>query len=257
MKKIVILLIFSLFFIIPISSAFYKIEYFCEDDFCVEDARVSFEILLVHYNLSTKYIGIELLSTGNNETIAINNNLDITVTPQNNASFSIFGFLPKNISKVELIPCFNLIPLDEDLKPSGKSRKICDNDFFTIAIVRSVRCETDADCSEEDYCKDSVCKPLRCRECGYIADHKCFVYECCSSESCKENQACVDNLCVNLNCNEDEYFENHQCKDCNIFQKAEEQGCSFNSRLFIKIILAIGIIAVVFGILYIKMKISY
>ena len=248
---------------------------------------------LIYQTQNIKYSKIELIDMNNNKTIAINNNIDAVVSPEQNNSFSLIGFLPSNETRVEILPCFEIIPLNSDLEPVSGETRLCSNDAFVVDVVpiENLRCETDEDCSEKDYCNSLICKPLLCNECAYILDHKCYAYECCDSGNCEKNEACVSNYCVSLNCAENEYLENHACKTleckdneyasehkciklncikgeiienheckelkCGIFSKAEEYECVINLRLIIKIILSLGVTMVVLGIFYVKLKVSY
>jgi len=293
MKKVVVILAFCLILNIYLSSALYEIGYTCEDNLCVEGAKMVFDVKFIYHIQNIRYTKIELLNIKNNETIAVNTNIDAVVTPQQNSSFSLLGFLPADETMVEILSCFEITPLDSDLEPIANTTKLCSNDVFAVDIVsvEDLRCGTDEDCSETEYCDDLICKPLLCGNCAYILDHKCYAYECCDSKSCKKNQACIKNYCVELDCAGDEYLEdhecmileceedehasehkcirlnckkgeiieNHECKElrCGIFRKAEEYECVVNLRLILKMLLALGVTGVVLGIFYVKLKVSY
>ena len=269
-----------------IVSALYEISYSCEDGLCTPGAKVSFEIKLIHINLSTKYTSIKILDEKEN-VLGIKTNLDLVVTPEQNESTTILGFIPDSEESLNLFPCFTFIPLDN---LDAAEETTCGKDIFILDInsLAQLQCETDDDCSEGRVCDESLCKKLICNDCQFIQNHRCFSFECCNDGSCASNEICTDNRCNELICDENayadnhecitlecreneykdgkrckrlrcksnEYIKNHECKklSCNFFQEPKENKCGIDFRLIIKITLALGVTAVVLGIFYVKKK---
>ncbi|NQV09180.1 hypothetical protein HQ529_04990 [Candidatus Woesearchaeota archaeon] len=251
MKKVVIYLLILLFTISG-SNAIYQIKYSCEEILCLGGSRVNFDILLVHPELNTKYISIDLINYNNNETIAASGEIDMTVTPQSNGSLSLFGVLPENTRVANVLPCFTITPLDENLEQKEQTGRLCGASFFTIDIISSdlIDCISSQDCYKNEECIDNLCLSFICNEREYIDNHECIALNCTEKEYMENNE------CKKLKCDYGEYAENHECKElrCGMFQKIEENTCALNTRLLIKIFLALGVIGVVSGILYVKLK---
>ncbi len=73
---------------------------------------------------------------------------------------------------------------------------------FTVSghsCVAPKECQTDGGCKYDQYCSDEgYCEMVEC-ECGYIADHLCNEYECCSDTDCEGTlDVCVNHICTSV-----------------------------------------------------------
>ncbi|MFH1127056.1 MAG: hypothetical protein V1718_03015 [archaeon] len=57
-------------------------------------------------------------------------------------------------------------------------------------------CETDANCTSVQVCRNYKCIELVCNSCEYIKDRQCTKYECCSDAECKTGEICRENKCI-------------------------------------------------------------
>jgi hypothetical protein len=58
-----------------------------------------------------------------------------------------------------------------------------------------VECEKNADCPLDMVCENEVCREIECA-CGYVSNHACIKYECCSDADCLITQMCIQHKCV-------------------------------------------------------------
>ncbi|VVC04215.1 Periplasmic copper-binding protein (NosD) [Candidatus Bilamarchaeum dharawalense] len=79
-------------------------------------------------------------------------------------------------------------------------------------------CPTNEECEENQHVSNCQCVPVQC-ECGYVVNHKCQAYDCCSNSDCPTNNLCENHECkpVEQKCTEtsccpiDEYFNGTTC----------------------------------------------
>ncbi len=84
-------------------------------------------------------------------------------------------------------------------------------------------CIEDAECLDNEQCLNNMCQPVDC-SCGYVQNHTCNPYECCSDSDCKMLESCVDNKCVeDEGCTTDEECESSEY--CNIAEGANSGFC--------------------------------
>ncbi|MEM4360147.1 MAG: right-handed parallel beta-helix repeat-containing protein [Candidatus Bilamarchaeaceae archaeon] len=68
----------------------------------------------------------------------------------------------------------------------------CDNHV----CVPRIECEVDDDCAFDERCTDGKCVKIQPGECGYIANHAWFVYECCNDTDCPTGYVCKEHTCI-------------------------------------------------------------
>ncbi|MEM2949269.1 MAG: hypothetical protein QXT05_02645, partial [Candidatus Bilamarchaeaceae archaeon] len=68
----------------------------------------------------------------------------------------------------------------------------CDNHV----CVPRVECEVDDDCAFDERCTDGKCVKIQPGECGYIANHAWFDYECCNDTDCPTGYVCKEHTCI-------------------------------------------------------------
>ncbi|MEM4194821.1 MAG: NosD domain-containing protein [Candidatus Anstonellales archaeon] len=59
-------------------------------------------------------------------------------------------------------------------------------------------CETDSDCSSDEYCEGGLCLKIECEH-GYVEDHVCVPYECLNDADCEDIERCINHKCVQTN----------------------------------------------------------
>jgi len=64
-----------------------------------------------------------------------------------------------------------------------------------IDCLQCQDCLIDSDCPDDQYCSQGDCVPLNCT-CGYVLDHQCHEYACCSDSDCSTGQSCANHSCV-------------------------------------------------------------
>ncbi|MCD6549643.1 hypothetical protein J7K41_02970, partial [Candidatus Micrarchaeota archaeon] len=74
----------------------------------------------------------------------------------------------------------------------------CSCGYISNHTCISYDCCSDVDCSPTEACIDHECVPLTC-SCGYISNHTCISYDCCSDVDCSPAEACIDHECVARN----------------------------------------------------------
>ncbi len=74
----------------------------------------------------------------------------------------------------------------------------CSNEQQFTFLSCYPQCDSNNRCQEDEYCESGICKPVECI-CGYIQDHQCVPYECCSDSDCNETSRCLNNVCVLIN----------------------------------------------------------
>ncbi|MFH1260468.1 MAG: right-handed parallel beta-helix repeat-containing protein [Candidatus Micrarchaeota archaeon] len=65
-------------------------------------------------------------------------------------------------------------------------------------IPDTVECILDSDCLSTETCTNSVCLPVQLGQCGYIANHSWYDYECCTNSQCNDGYKCVGHTCIPL-----------------------------------------------------------
>ncbi len=79
-------------------------------------------------------------------------------------------------------------------------------------------CSTNDDCADNEVCEDNQCVSITC-DCGYISNHKCHKYDCCSDDDCAVGY-CYEHECIeclsNDECSVNEYCSENRCEplDC-------------------------------------------
>lgn len=105
-------------------------------------------------------------------------------------------------------------------------------------------CNSAGECLQSERCDDSLCIPISCAACQYVANHTCVDYECCgdadcdtghvcgSGNSCEElscayNEHVSGQGCEDLECAQDEYVSNHSCSklNCKETETAVNHAC--------------------------------
>lgn len=146
----------------------------------------------------------------------------------------------------------------------------------------SYQCCDSSQCAENEYCSNHNCEAFDCGNAGKAVNHSCTKLECpadehilngqCEKLQCAQNEKAENNQCVKIECNnqsvlvngncvaikcaEGQIIQNQKCveRKCGFFQSSTKNGCSFNSRLFFKILIFLIIIIPVGIFLYLKFK---
>jgi len=86
-----------------------------------------------------------------------------------------------------------------ECKPKKEPKEECEGDGECLSGLCTggicVLCESNGDCGGSQMCSGGLCEPVPC-PCGYVSNHECVPYECCSDEDCDATEACVDHICV-------------------------------------------------------------
>jgi len=56
-------------------------------------------------------------------------------------------------------------------------------------------CANDTACPGNQSCAEGMCAPIQC-DCGFVANHTCTPYRCCSNSQCAANENCMNHTCV-------------------------------------------------------------
>jgi len=84
-------------------------------------------------------------------------------------------------------------------RPKKKINETCERDGeCESALCRDeicVLCESNDDCASNEICSGGICELISC-ECGYISNHACIEYECCSDPDCASDEFCMERECV-------------------------------------------------------------
>jgi len=77
----------------------------------------------------------------------------------------------------------------------------------------STGCHFDSACNEGYNCTNNQCTEIECI-CGYITNHTCMKYECCSNKDCESNKYCDrKHNCSDPECSPQQTVKNHKCED--------------------------------------------
>jgi len=166
----------------------------------------------------------------------------------------------------------------------GKCTKITCNEceYVKNQVCTPYECCSSNACQENEACLDNTCKVLTCNQDELLESHECLKLVCkddeyifeqacrtlicqndekiinhtCEKVVCEENQEIKNGECIKLNCALGKVPTNHKCEDfkCGFFQIAEHNSCTFNYRLLLKILVALGLIFGIGGFLYKKYK---
>ena len=82
-------------------------------------------------------------------------------------------------------------------RPKKELNETCEGDNQCLSALCEdvcIYCEDNSDCAGSQECSSGFCIPVIC-PCGYVSDHECYPYECCSDPDC-ENEFCVDHECI-------------------------------------------------------------
>ncbi|MCC7552862.1 leucine-rich repeat domain-containing protein, partial [Candidatus Micrarchaeota archaeon] len=104
---------------------------------------------------------------------------------------------------------------------------------FTVSghsCVAPKECQTDSNCKHDQYCSDEgYCEIVEC-DCGYIADHQCNEYECCSDIDCKVPiELCVNNVCTPVS--DDIIEQTEGSKEDSAIERFEKKLLNIKSKL--------------------------
>jgi len=55
-------------------------------------------------------------------------------------------------------------------------------------------CTSSGDCVSSGYCSGGKCVSVPC-SCGYVSNHTCIPYECCSDDACSAGLVCINHSC--------------------------------------------------------------
>jgi len=93
----------------------------------------------------------------------------------------------------------------------------------------NICCTIDFQCIANQSCSDGLCAPVQC-DCGFVQDHLCIPYRCCTNSQCAANENCVNNTCVLKN--------PEKCKppDCCVsdLQCPDNQQCAVGKCAFVE-----------------------
>ena len=56
-------------------------------------------------------------------------------------------------------------------------------------------CVNDGQCAATEQCAVGKCAPVSCG-CGFIQNHQCIPYRCCSDSQCNSNENCINHVCI-------------------------------------------------------------
>ena len=85
-------------------------------------------------------------------------------------------------------------------------------------LTSCYECSNNNDCADNEVCEDNKCVPISC-ECGYISNHICHKYDCCSDDDCAVGY-CYEHECIEClsddECALDQYCSEGKCEtlDC-------------------------------------------
>ncbi len=102
-----------------------------------------------------------------------------------------------------------------------------------FTLEKCNECEDSSECGADEVCSGGQCEKIDC-DCGYIEDHSCIHYECCSNDDCSGSSYCSsENTCEPVEC-ACGYIENHTCisyeccsdDDCSSGEICEDHVCN-------------------------------